>query len=144
MRHIDPTVLYPVTWSDGIMEDEIFGPLLPVMKYEDIDAAILEVKKRPKPLSAFLFSRDQKAMDHFLQSLSFGGGSINQVNIHLFVETMPFGGVRELRDRKLLRQIGFDSLTHAKSILVSPADVDIDHFFRRTRRRKNSGAQSVV
>jgi acyl-CoA reductase-like NAD-dependent aldehyde dehydrogenase len=51
------------------------------LTYKDIDAAILEVKKRPKPLSGFLFSRDQKAIDHFLASLSFGGGAINQVNV---------------------------------------------------------------
>jgi aldehyde dehydrogenase (NAD+) len=50
---------------------------------------ILEVKKHPKPLSAFLFTKDQGAIDHFLGSLFFGGGAINQVNIHLFVETMP-------------------------------------------------------
>jgi aldehyde dehydrogenase (NAD+) len=127
MRYIDPTVLYPVTWSDAIMEDEIFGPLLPIMKYDDLDAAILEVKKRPKPLSAFFFSRDQKAIDHFLQSLSFGGGAINQVNIHLFVETMPFGGVGNSGIGNYYGKYGFDSLTHAKSILVSPADVDIEH-----------------
>jgi aldehyde dehydrogenase (NAD+) len=127
LRYIDPTVLYPVTWSDQIMEDEVFGPLLPVMKYEDLDAAILEVKKRPKPLSAFFFSRDQKAIDRFLQSLSFGGGAINQVNIHLFVETMPFGGVGNSGIGNYYGKHGFDSLTHAKSILVSPADVDIEH-----------------
>jgi aldehyde dehydrogenase (NAD+) len=109
------------------MADEIFGPLLPVMKYEDLDAAILEVKKRPKPLSAFLFSRDQKAIDRFLQSLSFGGGAINQVNIHLFVETMPFGGVGNSGIGNYYGKYGFDSLTHAKSILFSPADVEIDH-----------------
>ena len=75
------------------MEDEIFGPLLPILTYQDMDAAIREVKKHPKPLSGFLFSRVQEAIDHFLASLSFGGGAINQVNIHLFIETMPFGGV---------------------------------------------------
>src|SRR6202161_3322122 len=79
-RYLDPTVIYPVTWNDPIMEDEIFGPLLPILTYKDIDAAIREVKKHPKPLSGFLFSRDQKAIDHFLSSLSFGGGAINQVN----------------------------------------------------------------
>jgi acyl-CoA reductase-like NAD-dependent aldehyde dehydrogenase len=105
LRYIDPTILFPVSWDDPIMEDEIFGPLLPVMKYEDFDAAISEVKKRPKPLSAFLFSREQRAIDDFLGSLSFGGGAINQVNIHLFVETMPFGGDRELGNRKLFRQV---------------------------------------
>ena len=126
-RYIDPTVIYPVTWSDRIMADEIFGPLLPVMVYDDIDEAILEVKKRPKPLSAFLFSKDQKAIDHFLYSLSFGGGAINQVNIHLYVETMPFGGVGNSGIGNYYGKYGFDSMTHAKSILISPADVGIDH-----------------
>jgi aldehyde dehydrogenase (NAD+) len=127
LRYIDPTVLYPVTWSDRIMDGEIFGPLLPVMTYEDIDTAILEVKKRPKPLSAFLVSKDQGAIDHFLGSLSFGGGAINQVNIHLFVETMPFGGVGNSGVGNYYGKYGFDSMTHAKSILISPADIDIDH-----------------
>jgi aldehyde dehydrogenase (NAD+) len=129
LRYIDPTILFPVSWDDPIMEDEIFGPLLPVMKYEDFDAAISEVKKRPKPLSAFLFSREQRAIDDFLGSLSFGGGAINQVNIHLFVETMPFGGVGNSGIGNYSGKFGFDSLTHAKSILISPADVAIDHLF---------------
>jgi aldehyde dehydrogenase (NAD+) len=128
-RYIDPTILYPVTWDDPIMEEEIFGPLLPILTYKDLDAAIREVKRRPKPLSGFFFSRDQKAIDHFLASLSFGGGAINQVNIHLFIETMPFGGVGYSGIGHYYGKAGFDSLTHAKSILVSPPDVDIDHLF---------------
>jgi len=116
-----------VSWTDRIMDDEIFGPLLPVLAYDDLDAAIREVKKRPKPLSAFLFSRDQKTIDHFLQSLSFGGGAINQVNVHLFIDTIPFGGVGNSGIGHYYGKDGFDSMTHAKSILVSPADVDIDH-----------------
>jgi acyl-CoA reductase-like NAD-dependent aldehyde dehydrogenase len=92
-RYIDPTSLYPVSWDDPIMEDEIFGPLLPILTYQDFAAAIAEVKRHPKPLSAFLFSRDQATIEHFLASLSFGGGAINQVKVHLFVETMPFSGI---------------------------------------------------
>src|SRR5260370_13296224 len=92
-RYLDPTILYPVTWDDPIMEAEIFGPLLPILTYKDVHAPIREVKKHPKPLSGFLFSRDQKAIDHFLSSLSFGGRAINQVHLHLFIETIPFGTV---------------------------------------------------
>ncbi len=128
-RYIDPTILYPVTWDDPIMEDEIFGPLLPILTYQDLGAAIGEVKRHPKPLSAFLFSRDKAAIDHFVASLSFGGGAINQVNVHLFVETMPFGGVGNSGIGSYYGKYGFDSLTHAKSVLISPADVDIDHLF---------------
>jgi aldehyde dehydrogenase (NAD+) len=125
-RYLDPTVIFPVAWSDRIMADEIFGPILAVMVYDDIDEAILEVKKHPKPLSAFFFSKDQKAIDHFLVSLSFGG-AIDQVNIHLFIETMPFGGVGSSGIGSYYGKYGFDSMTHAKSILISPADVGIDH-----------------
>jgi aldehyde dehydrogenase (NAD+) len=128
-HYIDPTILYPVTWDDPIMEDEIFGPLLPILTYKNIDAAIREVKKRPKPLSGFLFSRDRKAIDHFVASLSFGGGAVNQVNIHLFVETMPFGGVGYSGMGHYYGKAGFDTLTHAKSILISPPDVAIEHLF---------------
>jgi aldehyde dehydrogenase (NAD+) len=128
-HYIDPTILYPVTWDDPIMEDEIFGPLLPILTYKNIDAAIREVKKHPKPLSGFLFSRDQKAIDHFLASLSFGGGAINQVNIHLFIETMPFGGVGYSGMGHYYGKAGFDALTHAKSVLVSPPNVAIEHLF---------------
>jgi aldehyde dehydrogenase (NAD+) len=128
-RYLDPTVIYPVTWDDPIMEDEIFGPLLPILTYKDMDAAIREVKKHPKPLSGFLFSRDQKAIDHFLASLSFGGGAINQLNIHLFIETMPFGGVGYSGIGHYYGKAGFDALTHAKSVLISPPDVAIEHLF---------------
>ena len=128
-RYIDPTILYPVTWSDPIMEDEIFGPILPILTYTDFDAAIREVKTHPKPLSGFLFSRDQKTIDKFLASLSFGGGAINQVNIHLFIETMPFGGVGSSGIGHYYGKYGFDALTHAKSILISPPDTAIEHLF---------------
>lgn len=128
-RHIDPTILYPVTWSDAIMEEEIFGPFLPILTYSDLDDAIAEVKKHPKPLAGFIFSRDQQTIDRFLGSLSFGGGAVNQVNVHLFVESMPFGGVGSSGIGHYYGKAGFDSLTHAKSILISPADVAIEHLF---------------
>ena len=128
-RYIDPTILYPVTWNDPIMEDEIFGPLLPILVYRDFATAIREVKKHPKPLAGFLFSRDQNTIDRFLTSLSFGGGAINQVNIHLFIETMPFGGVGFSGIGHYYGKAGFDALTHAKSVLISPSDVAIEHLF---------------
>ena len=128
-RYLDPTILYPITWDDPIMQDEIFGPILPILTYSNFDEAIAEVKKHPKPLSGFLFSRDQKTVDHFLASLSFGGGAINQVNVHLFVSSMPFGGVGNSGIGHYYGKNGFDSLTHAKSILVSPPDVLIEHLF---------------
>jgi aldehyde dehydrogenase (NAD+) len=81
-RYMAPTVLYPVSWSDPIMESEIFGPILPVLTYADLETVFGQIKSMPKPLSAFMFSRDQPAIDRFLNELSFGGGAVNQTNIH--------------------------------------------------------------
>jgi len=128
-RYVEPTILFPVTWDDEIMKEEIFGPILPVLSYSDFDEAIREVKKRPKPLAAFLFSSDQSTKDRFLTNLSFGGGAINQVNVHLYIDTMPFGGVGNSGIGHYYGKAGFDALTHAKSILISPPDVAIEHLF---------------
>jgi len=128
-RYLDPTILYPVSWSDKVMEDEIFGPILPILTFSDLDGLLAKIKSRPKPLAAYIFSRNQRTIDHVLRSLSFGGGAVNQTNIFLFIETMPYGGVGASGIGHYYGKYGFDSLTHAKSILVSPPDVAIDHLF---------------
>src|ERR1700758_5590332 len=128
-RYLDPTILYPISWSDKIMEDEIFGPLLPILVYSDIGALIAKIKSMPKPLAGYVFSRDQKAIDRVLRSVSFGGGAVNQTNVFLFIESMPYGGVGTAGIGNYYGKYGFDSLTHAKSVLISPPDVEIDHLF---------------
>jgi aldehyde dehydrogenase (NAD+) len=128
-RYFDPTILYPVDWSDRVMQEEIFGPILPILRYSNISDAIATIKDRPRPLAGFIFSQDQSAIDRFILNLSFGGGAVNQTNIHVFIETMPFGGVGASGIGYSNGKHGFDSLTHAKSVLVSPPDVSIDHLF---------------
>ena len=128
-RYLDPTVLYPVTWSDKIMEDEIFGPLLPILTYADLGTLLAKIKSLPKPLAGYVFSRNQRAIDGVLQSLSFGGGAVNQTNVFLFIESMPYGGVGTSGIGNYYGKNGYDSLTHAKSVLISPPDVAIDHLF---------------
>jgi aldehyde dehydrogenase (NAD+) len=128
-RYLDPTILYPISWSDKIMEDEIFGPLLPILTYSDLRKLLAKIKSMPKPLAGYVFSRDQRAVDHVLQSLSFGGGAVNQTNVFLFIESMPYGGVGTSGIGNYYGKYGYDSLTHAKSILISPPDVAIDHLF---------------
>lgn len=83
----------------------------------------------PRPLAAFIFSGDQKTIERFVGELSFGGGAVSQVNIHLFIETRPFGGVGSSGMGHYYGKYGFDQLTHAKSMLISPPDVAIDHLF---------------
>jgi aldehyde dehydrogenase (NAD+) len=126
-RYLDPTILYPISWSDKIMEDEIFGPLLPILIYSDLGELLAKIKSLPKPLAGYVFSRDQRAIDRVLQSLSFGGGAVNQTNIFLFTESMPYGGVGTSGIGNYYGKYGYDSLTHAKSVLISPPDVAIDH-----------------
>src|SRR6266481_856738 len=92
-RYLDPTILYPISWSDKVMEDEIFGPILPILTYSDLGKLLAKIKTLPKPLAGYVFSRNQQIIDRVLSSLSFGGGAVNQTNIFLFIETMPYGGV---------------------------------------------------
>jgi aldehyde dehydrogenase (NAD+) len=128
-RYLDPTIVYPVSWDDPIMEDEVFGPILPILTYKTLDEAFGRIASTPHPLAAFIFSRDQKTIDRFISELSFGGGAVNQVNVHLYIETMPFGGVGPAGMGHYYGKYGFDMLTHAKSMLISPPDVAIDHLF---------------
>ena len=128
-RYLDPTILYPISWSDKIMQDEIFGPLLPILTYSNLGKLLAKIKSLPKPLAGYVFSRNQQAIDRVLQSLSFGGGAVNQTNVFLFIETMPYGGVGTSGIGNYYGKYGYDSLTHAKSVLISPPDVAIDHLF---------------
>jgi aldehyde dehydrogenase (NAD+) len=128
-RYLDPTILYPVLWSDKVMEDEVFGPILPILTYRSLDDAMKRIAATPRPLAAFVFSRNPSTIEKFIGGLSFGGGAVNQVNIHLFIESMPFGGTGSSGMGNYYGKYGFDSLTHAKSILISPPDVAIEHLF---------------
>jgi len=74
------------------MADEVFGPILPILTYNSLNEAFERIAATPRPLAGFVFSRNQKTIDRFIGELSYGGGGVNLVNVHLFVETMPFGG----------------------------------------------------
>jgi aldehyde dehydrogenase (NAD+) len=137
-RYLDPTIIYPVGWNDRLMEEEIFGPILPILTYRTFDEALSRVAATPHPLSAFIFSRSQASIDRFIRELSFGGGAVNQANIHLFIETMPFGGVGPAGMGHYYGRYGFEQLTHAKSMLISPPDVAIEHLFPPYSAEKNA------
>ena len=137
-RYLAPTIVYPVTCSDPIMEDAVFGPILPILTYRTLDEAFGRIAAAPHPLAAFIFSRDQHVIDRFTGELSFGGGAVNQVNVHLFVATMTFGGVGAAGMGQYYAKYGFDALTHAKSLLISPPDVAIEHLFPPYSAEKNA------
>ena len=136
-HYLDPTLLYPVTWEDKSMKDEIFGPILPILTYKSLDEALRRIAATPRPLAGYIFSRDQKTIDRFIGQLSFGGGGVNVVNVYLFVETMPFGGTGAAGMGHYYGKYGFDALTHAKSMLISPPDVAIEHLYSPFTDEKN-------
>lgn len=125
-RYVEPTLLYPSDWLDPAMQQEVFGPVLPILRYGDMDTLIEMLKTRDKPLAAYIFSRDEVAIERFLQSVSFGGGCVNLTNLHCWVGSLPFGGVGNSGIGKYYGKTGFDALSNTKSLLISPADKTVD------------------
>jgi len=116
-RYIAPTILDNITTGDSIMQEEIFGPLLPVLPYDEIDQAIAVVNKMPKPLALYLFSRSRSLQQRILRDTSAGGGCINDVVIQESSDTLPFGGVGESGIGAYHGKLSFDTFSHQRSII---------------------------
>jgi aldehyde dehydrogenase (NAD+) len=120
-RYIEPTILTDIHFSDKVMSEEIFGPILPVLKYSNIDTMISEIKSRPKPLACYVFTNDKMIKSRVLRELSFGGGGINDAVMHITNSNMAFGGVGESGIGAYHGEAGFKIFTHFKSILDKPS-----------------------
>ena len=116
-RYISPTVLDNVTWEDAVMQEEIFGPILPILTYKNLETAMQTVVEGEKPLSAYLFSNDAKEQELFTEKLSFGGGCINDTLMHLSNDRLPFGGVGNSGIGHYHGKFGFEAFSHQKAIL---------------------------
>ena len=116
-RYISPTVLDNVTWEDAVMQEEIFGPILPILTYKNLETAMQTVVEGEKPLSAYLFSNDAKEQELFTEKLSFGGGCINDTLMHLSNDRLPFGGVGNSGIGHYHGKFGFITFSHQKAIL---------------------------
>ena len=124
--YIEPTIIENVSWDNPIMEDEIFGPIMPIMKYDELPLAIHKIRQLPKPLSAYLFSEHEKAINYFLEELSFGGGCINDVISHVGNMHLPFGGVGTSGVKAYHGKASFENFTHPKSILKRSSKLSTD------------------
>ncbi len=91
--YIGPTIMKDVTWDDAVMQDEIFGPILPLLKYDKIEDVITTLKTKEKPLALYLFTQNVELEKKVFCSLSFGGGAINDTVMHFTNTNLPFGGV---------------------------------------------------
>lgn len=124
--YISPTIMDNITWDDPVMEDEIFGPILPLLEYESIVQVIEEIKKRPRPLALYVFSTNPKVVTKVINSLSFGGGCINDTVMHLANPHMPFGGIGNSGMGAYHGEYSFHTFTHYKSILDKSLSPDVD------------------
>lgn len=119
-RFIEPTVLDGVRDEDPIMQEEIFGPILPLLEVESLADAIAFVRGKPKPLALYLFTKDRAAEKRVLDQLSFGGGCINDTILHLATPYMGFGGVGNSGMGQYHGRKSIDTFTHSRSILKRP------------------------
>ena len=123
-RYIAPTVLAGVKPDAAVMDDEIFGPILPVLTVGDIDEAIRFVNDREKPLALYAFSSDEDTLEHVVANTSAGGVTLNHAVLHLAVPDLPFGGVGESGMGSYHGKSGFDTFSHAKAVLDKPTRPD--------------------
>ena len=122
---IAPTLMDKVTREDAVMGEEIFGPILPVLTYDDFDALMDELKGLDKPLALYLFSSDKKHIARVTKELSYGGGCINDVVVHLATSEMGFGGVGESGMGGYHGKDGFNAFSHYKSIVDKKTWIDL-------------------
>jgi len=122
---IEPTVMDDVTYDDAVMCEEIFGPILPILAFDNFDAVVDELKSKDKPLALYLFTSNQKHIKRVTCELSFGGGCINDVVIHLATSEMGFGGVGESGMGSYHGKDGFDAFSHYKSIVEKKEWIDL-------------------
>lgn len=120
-----PTILTDITWEMPIMQEEIFGPILPILVYDDLEEVITAVQARPKPLALYLFTEDTSVKDQVLTRLSFGGGCVNDTLMHLATPYLPFGGVGESGIGSYHGKFSFETFSHQKSVLHQTTRMDI-------------------
>ena len=122
---IEPTVLDKVSFSDAVMQEEIFGPVLPVITYKDDSEVIKYISENDEPIAFYIFSSNKKRIKAFTTRLGFGGGCVNDVIIHLATPHMPFGGFGASGMGSYHGKAGFDTFTHYKSIVNKSTAIDL-------------------
>ncbi|WP_035292811.1 aldehyde dehydrogenase [Clostridium sp. KNHs214] len=123
-RFISPTVLNNVSLDAPVMDEEIFGPILPIIEYETLKDAINIINDKPKPLALYIFSSSKEVQDEIVKSTSSGGVCINDTLIHMTTNYLPFGGVGESGMGSYHGRASFDTFSHNKSVLKSSVSID--------------------
>lgn len=124
-RFIEPTVLTEITPDSPIMQEEIFGPILPLMTFTELDDCIKFIRSRPKPLALYLFTESRAVEQKILDTCSFGGGCVNDTIIHLANPLMGFGGVGYSGMGSYHGKLSFDTFTHYRSVVRKSTWIDL-------------------
>ncbi|MDZ8184494.1 MAG: aldehyde dehydrogenase family protein [Nostoc sp. ChiSLP02] len=124
-RYIAPTIIDNVSLEDSVMQEEIFGPILPIIEYSDITEAIALINSKPKPLALYLFSQNKNLQKRVLQETSSGGVCINDTIMHVGVSSLPFGGVGDSGIGNYHGKASFDTFSHYKSVLQNSFWIDL-------------------
>jgi aldehyde dehydrogenase (NAD+) len=131
-RLIEPTLITGIRWDAPIMQEEIFGPLLPILEYTELDDIIRQISERDKPLALYLFTESSEVQQRILDRVSFGGGCINDTIMHLSSPYLPFGGVGPSGTGAYHGKYSFDAFSHEKGILKQTTLFDIPLRYGRT------------
>ena len=131
---IEPTVLDNVTFADPVMQEEIFGPLMPVLVFDNLDEAITRINAMPHPLALYFFTSDKAAAKDVTSRCGFGGGCINDTIIHLATTEMGFGGFGESGMGAYHGKTGFDTFSHYKSIVDKKTWIDLPMRYQPYRK----------
>ena len=124
-KKIAPAFLLDADFTHPSMEEEIFGPILPVIGYTDLNQAVEQVLDRPHPLATYIFSRDKKEIQWLLGKMPFGGGCVNDTILHITNHHMPFGGVGNSGMGSYHGYYSFRTFTHEKSVILGSSKVDM-------------------
>ncbi|UOQ85360.1 aldehyde dehydrogenase [Gracilibacillus salinarum] len=122
---IEPTLLTDITWEDEIMQDEIFGPVLPILSYQQLDEVVTGIQQHPNPLAFYFFSENDALAEAIIDKVSFGGGCINDTMYHLATPYLPFGGVGTSGTGAYHGKDSFLTFSHQKSVLKQTTAFDV-------------------
>lgn len=137
-RYLAPTILTKVDPEAPVMQEEIFGPILPVLPVESLDAAIRFVGQRPTPLALYLFSRSKRARQAVLDRTRSGGLTINHTLLHLSAPALPFGGLGDSGQGQYHGRYGFETFSHLRAVLKKPQALDPDLLYPPYTEKKQA------
>ncbi len=124
-KFFPPVILKDVTWDDEIMREEIFGPILPVIPYDNLEEVIRKIVSRPRPLAFYLFSENKKIKEDIIKKVPFGGGCVNDTVLHLANPFLPFGGVGASGFGSYHGKKSFETFSHFKSVFENGSRLDV-------------------